>query len=163
MARSVCSRTVDTATGELPQYQPPSAISSSVTSVTLALYVATFRPFWRLSFHNRYILTNLATFLKKSSLSFIWKMSPVLPRAASMRSVQCHLSLLLLWPVNGRETALSVSRNATDLLINHLQKQRFQAPVAYWLFWLLNVNIIRLSLCSVCYSDAGSVLNETKQ
>ncbi len=34
-------------------------------SVTLALYLATFRPFWRLFSHNRYILTNLATFLDK--------------------------------------------------------------------------------------------------
>ncbi len=32
---------------------------------TLAQYLATFRPFWRLFSHNRYILTNLATFLDK--------------------------------------------------------------------------------------------------
>jgi len=32
------------------QYPPPSAISSRVTSATLALYLATFRPFWRLFF-----------------------------------------------------------------------------------------------------------------
>ncbi len=35
------------------------------TSVNLAQYLATFRPFWRLFSHIRYILTNLATFLKK--------------------------------------------------------------------------------------------------
>ncbi len=34
-------------------------------SATLAQYLATFRPFWRLFSHNRYILTNLATFLDK--------------------------------------------------------------------------------------------------
>ncbi len=39
-------------------------------SATLAQYLATFRPFWRLFSHNRYILTNLATFLDKPYLSF---------------------------------------------------------------------------------------------
>ncbi len=34
-------------------------------SATLAQYLATFRPFWKLFSHNRYILTNLATFLKR--------------------------------------------------------------------------------------------------
>ncbi len=53
--------------GGQQQYPPPAAISSCIshTSATLAQYLATFRPFWRLFFHNRYILTNLATFLKK--------------------------------------------------------------------------------------------------
>ncbi len=37
----------------------------SHTSVTLAQYLATFRTFWWLFFHNRDILTNQATFLKK--------------------------------------------------------------------------------------------------
>ncbi len=41
----------------------------SHTSATLAQYLATFRPFWRLFFHNRYILTNLVT-LKKKNLSY---------------------------------------------------------------------------------------------
>ncbi len=34
-------------------------------SATLALYLATFRPFWVILFHNRYIMTTLANFLKR--------------------------------------------------------------------------------------------------
>ncbi len=75
-ARSVCSRTVDTPTDNLqcfpyvhlfvlgrnsihrPLHQLPHL---SHTSATLAQYIATFRTFWWLFFHNRDILTYLAT------------------------------------------------------------------------------------------------------
>ncbi len=75
--------------GEPPQYphRPPQIPTTCChqllhlthTSATLAQYFATFRPFWWLFYHNRYILTNLATFFEKT-LAIVWKMSPVLPR-----------------------------------------------------------------------------------
>ncbi len=83
-AHSVCSRTVDTPTDNLQCFPYVHLIVAgrnnihhqlprlSHTSATLALYLATFRTFWRLLFHIRYILTtNLVTFGKKIPLAII--------------------------------------------------------------------------------------------
>ncbi len=51
-----------------------------------------------------------------------------------------------VWAASGRETAHSADRTTADSSINHLQL--FQAPVAYWLFELLHVNVIHLLICS---------------
>ncbi len=69
------------------QYPPPAAISSRIshTSATLAQYLATLRPFWRLFPHNRYILTNLATsFWKKLSYRSVGRCRQYYPASTSL-------------------------------------------------------------------------------
>ncbi len=74
---------------------------------------------------------------------------------------QCLLSRRLFWAMSGREAAHSAGRSRL-VVSKSFTKQCFQAPVAYWVFGPLNMNIISLLIC-VCYSEAGSALNETKQ
>ncbi len=61
------------------------------TSATLALYLVTFRPFWRLFSLNGYILTNLATFFGKNlsyrSVGRCLQCCPASASSVSRRSV----------------------------------------------------------------------------
>ncbi len=82
------------------------------TSVTLALYLVTFRPFWRLFSLNGYILTNLATFFFKKTLAIVqledvsstvpraWALTPgaVSPLSASILSSERQRSSAFSWP-----------------------------------------------------------------
>ncbi len=96
--------------GGPPQYQPPAAISSRVTSATLALYLATWRPFWQLFFHNRYIL---ATFLKKTlafiNLEDISSTAPGREREVWLPA-QCCFSLRLLWAAEKQHIQLAITQ-----------------------------------------------------
>ncbi len=91
--------------------------------------------------------------------------SSAAPRALALTlPAQCRLSLRLFCAVSGREAAHSAGHTAADLSVNEY-KQRFQAPAAYWLFGIINMSIVRLNIMHFffCYSDAGSVLHETKK
>ncbi len=82
------------------------------TSVTLALYLVTFRPFWRLFSLNGYILTNLATFFFLKTLAMVqleavsstvpraWALTPgaVSPLSASILSSERQRSSAFSWP-----------------------------------------------------------------
>ncbi len=91
-------------------------------------------------------------------------MSPVLPREhelwLSRRSVASLGVYSVQWAAGKQRINLAVTQ---QIVSKSFTKQRFQAPVAYWLFGLLNMNIIRLNMRIACYSDADSALNETKQ
>ncbi len=115
----VCSRTVDTPTdklslycGGLQQYPPPAAISSRLSHTRARLSVfSNFRPFWRLFSHNRYILTNLATFFEKTlaivQLEFV-SSNVTAPRVRDLTlPAQCRLLCVysVQW-VSGSEAAL---------------------------------------------------------
>ncbi len=109
--------------------------------------------------HNRYILTNLATFLEKnlsyrsvgrclqycSASASYDSPGAVSPLSASVLSSERQRNSASSWPYRSR----LVSKSFT--------KQHFQAPVAYWLFGLLNMNIIRLLICAFIVTQTQAV------
>ncbi len=126
--------TISTSTATNTHPPLPSApVSHTHTSATLAQYLATFRPFWRLFFPiKRYILTNLATFLKKTlaivQLEDVSSAAPrvrgltpgaVSPLSASVLSSERQRNSTFSWPYRSR------------LVNKSFTKQHFQAPVAY--------------------------------
>ncbi len=102
----------------------PSAPSSHTQECDFSTIFSNFQTLLAAFFpHNRYILTNLATFLKKAlAIVQLEDVSSTAPRARAMiLQAQCHPSRRLFWAVSGRETALSVGRIAADSSVNHLQ------------------------------------------
>ncbi len=131
-ARSVCSRTVDSPTDDLQCFpyadlfvagrnnihRPlPSAPASHTIFSNFQTLLAAFFP------HNRYILTNLATFFEKTlAVVQLEDVSSTAPRARALTlPAQRRLSLRLFCVVSGRETSHSVGRNAAKSSTNHLQ------------------------------------------
>ncbi len=87
----------------------------------LSTIFSNFQTIWQIFFHNRYILTTLANFLKNLSFPSFGRCLRYCPglRARALCS-SVFLSLRLLWAVSGRETALSAGRKAADSSINNL-------------------------------------------
>ncbi len=80
------------------------------TSATLALYLVTFRPFWRLFSLNGYILTNLATFFFFLNLAIVQleDFSSTVPRALALTpGAVSPLSASLLCSERQRSSAFS--------------------------------------------------------
>ncbi len=171
----MCSRSVDTPTDNLQCFpyvhlfvagrnnihHPLSSAPASLTHERdFSTIFSNFQNILSVFFHNRYILTtNLVTFfkIKNLSLSFSWKMSP-----------EREVSRRLFWAVSNRETALSAGRSRL-VVSKSFTKQHFQAPVAYWMFGPLNMNIIRLLIRAkfatqthaVCWMRQNSNITKT--
>ncbi len=111
------------------QYPPHAAISSRVshthththTSVTLAQYLASFRPLWLLFFHNRYILTNLATFQKKTLVIVLLEdVTSTAPRGRGLTlPAVSNLSASILCSERQRNTDSSIN-NLQNSVSKHL-------------------------------------------
>ncbi len=74
------SATISTSTATNTHRPLPSAPASHTHEHDFSTIFSNFQTLLVAFFQKTYILTNLATFLKKPKLSFSWKMSPVLPR-----------------------------------------------------------------------------------
>ncbi len=127
------------------QYPPAAAISSRVSQ-----YLATFRPFWRLFFpYNRYMLTNLATSLKKK-LGRCLQYCPASASSDSLRllSSERQRNIAFSWPQRSKIVNKTAFPSTCRLL-------------TVWSFKYEHNSSVNMLI--VCYSDAGSALNDTKQ
>ncbi len=138
----------------------------SHTSATLAEYLATFRPFWRLFSHNRYILTNLATFLKKTlAIVQLEEVARTAPRALALtlpveRRAASPLSVSLLSSERQRSSTLTQQTRHQQIIY----KTAFPSTcrlLTVWTFKYEHNSSVNMRIA--CYSDAGSALNDTKQ
>ncbi len=92
-------------------------------SATLAQYLATFRPFWRL-FSTQKVHTDKPSDFFEKTLAIVQleDVSSTAPRARALTlPAQCRLSLRLFCAASSRETELSVRHNAAKSSVNHLQ------------------------------------------
>ncbi len=128
----------------------------SHTSATLAQYLATFRTFWRHFFHNRDILTNLATSLKKlnyRSVGGCLQYCLASARSDSRRSV-ATLSASVL---SSEQQSIQPTRQKI------IYKTAFPSTCRLLTVWTIKYeHKSSVNMCIVCYSDSGSALNQTK-
>ncbi len=101
-------------------------------------------------------------FEKTLAIVHLEDVSSAVPRARALTlPAQCRLSLRLFCVVSGREAAHSVGRNAAKSSVNHLQNSVSSTCrlLTVWTFKYEHNSSVNMRI--VCYSDAGSALNET--
>ncbi len=156
-ARSVCSRTVDTPTDELQCFpyadlfvagrnnihRPlPSAPASHTIFSNFQTLLAAFFPITGTYWQTQRL------FGKTLAMVQLEDVSSTVPRALALTpGAVSPLSASILCSERQRSRAFSWPWRS-KIVNKSFTKQRFQAPVAYWLFGLLNMNIIRLLICS---------------